>query len=101
MGKTAESIAQRVSSDHPGRFRVIPLPMGTWCFPILAWRLHNDRDDHVDCFFEVTVTGAYRIRLQCGGSVTFTALAVDCWAARRVIDEQREELLRRGWQPST
>ena len=67
---------------------------------MLVWRLHNDRDDHVDCFVQVTVTGAYRIRLQRGGDLTFTALAVDWRTARQVIDERREELLRQGWQPS-
>jgi hypothetical protein len=68
---------------------------------MLVWRLHNDRDQHVDCYLQVTVTGAYRIRLQCGGDLTFTALAIDWGAARQVIDQRREELLRQGWQPST
>lgn len=68
---------------------------------MLVWRLHNDRDQHVDCFLQVTVTGAYRIKLHCGGDVTFTALAVDWRAARQLIDDRREELLRQGWQPST
>jgi hypothetical protein len=68
---------------------------------MLAWRPDNDRDDHVDCFVQVTVTGAYRFRLQCAGDLTFTALAVDWPTARQVIDERREELLRQGWQLST
>jgi hypothetical protein len=68
---------------------------------MLVWRLHNDRDQHVDCFLQVTVTGAYRIKLQCGGDLTFTALAVDWRAARQLIDHRREELLRQGWRLPT
>ena len=68
---------------------------------MLVWRLHNDRDEHVDCVLQVTVTGAYQIKLQCGGDLTFTALAVDWRAARQLIDDRREELLRQGWRLST
>ena len=68
---------------------------------MLVWRLHNDRDDHVDCFVQVTVTGAYRSGFSVADHLTFTALAVDWRTARQVIDERREELLRQGWQPST
>ena len=67
--------------------------------PMLVWRLYNDHDDHADCSLHVTDTGAYRITLQCGDDLKFTALAVDWRAARQMIDDRREELLRQGWKP--
>ncbi len=99
MGITAEPF-RACGSDHLS-IRRDRSTNGDVVFPMLVWRLHNDRDQHVDCFLQVTVTGAYRIRLQCGGDLTFTALAIDWRAARQVIDQRREELLRQGWQPST
>ena len=66
---------------------------------MLVWRLCNDQGDHADCSLLPTQTGAYRITIRFAGDPKFTALAIDRHTAQQLIDDRREELLRKGWNP--